>query len=649
MKREGKRKMAATTVYRPVRFDRVTIDDRFWAPKIELNRAVTIPTAYDKCKETGRIDAFRQDWKPGQEPVPHVFWDSDVAKWIEAASFSLATTPDPALDAQLDELIVLIASAQQEDGYLNTHYTAVEPENRWTNLRDNHELYCAGHLIEAAVAHYEATGKRGLLQVACRYADYIGTVFGTGPGQKRGYCGHEEIELALVKLYRTTGEPRYLQLGSYFVEERGREPHYFDLEAAQRGEEPGRLTHHVREYSQSHKPVREQDRVVGHSVRAMYLYAAMADLAAEQDDDSLYAACERLWTHLCTKHMYLTGGIGASAANEGFTNDYELPNETAYCETCASIGLIMWNHRMLQRRTDGKYADVMERVLYNGAISGISMDGKQYFYGNPLASYRTSVPKRGDKTMPDYYRRSDWFGCSCCPPNLSRLLASLGQYAYSTRADELVVHLYMQGEAEFDLDGRRVRVIVETDYPWDGDIRLRLAMDEPTRFALKLRIPGWCEAYELAVNGSPAADGAGPERGYESIDREWSAGDEIRLRLHMPVERVYAHPDVRHNIGHAALQRGPLVYCVEQADHDVPVRSLLLPRETELAPVFEPELLGGVVTLRGSAVCADRGGWEHTLYRTSRPLLTACAITAVPYYSWANREPGEMKVWLPES
>jgi DUF1680 family protein len=348
----------------------VTIDGGFWGPRLEINRQRTLPIEYKQCKDTGRIDAFRLDWKPGAGPAPHIFWDSDVAKWIEAASYALNSHPDAALEGVVDETIALIASAQQADGYLNTHFTVVEPGKRWTNLRDRHELYCAGHLIEAGVAHFQATGKRALLDVVCRYADHIAAVFGPGPAQKRGYPGHEEIELALVKLYRATGERRYLDLSLYFINERGSQPHYYDLEALERGEEPGKFRFKTYAYMQAHLPVREQRQVVGHAVRAMYLYAAMADLAAETGDESLLQACEVLWEDLCLRKMYLTGGIGPSTDNEGFTGAYDLPNETAYAETCASIGLVFWAQRMLQSGCESRYADVMEGALYNGVLIG---------------------------------------------------------------------------------------------------------------------------------------------------------------------------------------------------------------------------------------------------------------------------------------
>ncbi|HEU5230945.1 MAG TPA: beta-L-arabinofuranosidase domain-containing protein, partial [Ktedonobacteraceae bacterium] len=370
----------------PVAHTAVTIEDGFWALRLRELREHTLPLMYEQFKQNGHFALFQGEWRLEKKPIPYVFWESEVTKWLEAASYSLASHPDAALNALVDEVITLIASIQQPDGYLNAWFTTVEPEKRWTNLRDWHELYCAGHLIEAAVAHFEATGKRTLLDVACRYADYIDTIFGREEGKRRGYCGHEEIELALIKLYRATQEQRYLALAHYFVEERGQQPFFFDEEARARGEDPAHFWAKTYEYCQSHLPVREQDKVVGHAVRAMYLYCAMADLARELDDQSLLQACQRLWQHLCSTRLYLTGGLGSSADNEGVTTDYDLPNEAAYAETCAAAGLVFWSHRMLQIDTDRRYADVLEQALYNGVLSGLSLDGASFFYENPLES-----------------------------------------------------------------------------------------------------------------------------------------------------------------------------------------------------------------------------------------------------------------------
>ncbi len=619
----------------PVSWKAVTIDDPFWTPHIRVNREHTLPSIYRFCQETGRIGALRLDWKPGMEPVPHIFWDSDVAKWLEAASYSLATHPDPALEAQVDEVIRLIVAAQQPDGYLNTYFTVVEPEKRWTNLRDWHELYCAGHLIEAAVAHFQATGKRVLLDALCRYADYIDTVFGIAPGKKRGYPGHEEIELALVKLYRVTGEKRYLHLSQYFIDERGRQPHYFDREARLRGEDPAAFQHKIYEYNQSHLPVREQREVVGHAVRAMYLYSAMADLARELHDQSLFDADQRLWNHLCTTRLYITGGLGPSRHNEGFTADYDLPNETAYAETCAAIGLVFWNHRMLQLDCEARYADVLERALYNCVLSGVSLDGQKFFYENPLASLGT-------------HHRQEWFWVACCPPNIARLLASLGQYIYAVNDKDLVVHLYIQSTAQMTVGGREVTVRQETTYPWNGTINLRLGMDEPSMFGLRLRIPGWCQNAQLKVNGDVFDIASHLEQGYVRVERVWQADDRVELELAMPVERMYAHPNVRQDAGCVVLQRGPLVYCLEGADNKVPLHHIVVPRTAEMASHFGPDVLGGVTVVSGNALLEEDTDWTGTLYRSWPASLQSGAITAIPYYAWDNRQPGEMRVWLRE-
>jgi DUF1680 family protein len=638
----------SSRLFQPVPLAAVAVTDGFWAPKLRVNRERTIPIEYEQCKATGRIDAFRLDWTPGKQPVPHIFWDSDVAKWIEAASYTLAVESDfksadfgRGLDALLDEVIALIACAQQPDGYLNVHFTAVEPEKRWTNLRDWHELYCAGHMIEAAVAHFQATGKRSLLDVVCRYADYIGTVFGVGPGQKRGYPGHEEIELALIKLYRVTGKRRYLELSRYFVDERGRQPHYYDLEARARGDDPRKFWARTYEYNQSHLPVREQSEVVGHAVRAMYLYSAMADLAAETSDEGLRRACERLWTHLCTRRLYITGGIGPSRHNEGFTADYDLPNETAYAETCAAIGFVFWNQRLLQLDCDGRYADMLERALYNGVLSGVSLDGERFFYENPLASL-------GQR------HRQPWFDCACCPPNIARLLASLGGYIYSQNDHEVAVHLYAASSARLDIGGAGLTLRQETRYPWGGEATIRLEMAQPLSFRLRLRIPGWCRSASVAVNGEPVDLTGVVERGYACLPavngqpRVWQPGDRITLNLAMPIERVYAHPDVSQDAGRVALQRGPLVYCLEQADNLAPVGRIALPGHAELAARFEPDLLGGVVAITGQALVADAADWPNDLYRPQRPALSPCTIKAIPYYAWDNRASGAMQVWMPE-
>ena len=625
-----------STLMKAIPFTNVKIEDQFWAPKLEINRTKTIPYEFKQCKETGRIDAFKLDWKPGIEPMPHYFWDSDVAKWIEAASYSLATNPDPELDALLDSVLELIASAQQPDGYLNVYFTVVEPERRWKDLRDAHELYCAGHLMEAGVAHFQATGKRNFLDVVCRYADYIDRVFGAEEGKLKGYPGHQEIELALVKLYRVTGEERYLRLSQFFIDERGKQPHYFELEKKESkgAAEDFMNTHKDKNaYNQSHLPVREQSKVVGHAVRALYMYCAMADLAGELNDPTLLEACERLWDNLHNKNMYITGGIGSTRNNEGFTFDYDLPNETAYAETCASVAVVFWNHRLLQLNCDGKYADSMERALYNGVLSGISLDGEKFFYANPLASL-------GDT------HRSDWFGCACCPPNIARLLASLGEYIYSFTQNEVITHLYVKGSAEFEIDNTAVTLKQDTNYPWDGTVNINFEVERPVSFGLKLRIPGWCREARLYVNGEQQEIQV--NKGYVRIEKEWSNEDQVELFLSMPADRFYSNPNVRQNVNHVALQRGPLVYCLESVDNTENLNRIVLPKENEMEWVFDEQQLGGVVTLSGEAYLLNNEEWEGKLYNNAKPQQTPITITAVPYYAWDNREEGQMLVWINE-
>jgi hypothetical protein len=622
----------------PVPFTQVHLDDVFWAPRIETNRLATIPAEYKMCEGTGRIAAFDLAWKEGDPNPPHIFWDSDVAKWIEAASYSLATHPNIELDGLLDSVNQKMAQAQQADGYLNTHYIMVEPGKRWTNLRDCHELYCAGHLIEAAVAHFQATGKRTLLDTLCRYADLIDATFGTRDGQKRGYCGHEEIELALVKLYHATGVQRYLELARYFVNERGQQPYYYDLEAQTRHEDPTAFWAHTYAYMQAHVPVREQSEVTGHAVRAMYLYSAMADLANELGNAELLAACERLWDDLCLKRMYITGGIGPSASNEGFTTHYDLPDETAYAETCAAVGLVFWNHRMLQFNGDGKYADVMERALYNGTISGVSLDGCTFFYVNPLASKGA-------------HHRKGWFDCACCPPNIARLIASVGGYVYSQGDRDAWIHLYAEGEGKLQVGEKKVTLRQVTRYPWDGDISLMVQIDSPTEFTLHMRIPSWCQQYRVAVNGVPVTQTSRPVNGYLSIERTWATGDSVYLELEMPVTYVQANPNVHQALGRVALQRGPVVYCLEGCDHgNIPLDELIVRGDVAADAIFRPEyratLLGGVVVLKGTGKRTPEQDWESKLYSAKMTQLEPIELTAIPYYAWDNRAPGEMRVWF---
>ncbi len=626
----------------PVPLSRVTIQDSFWAPRQEINRRITIPAIYRRLKETGHIEQLKLEWKPGMPNPPHIFRESELAKWIEAVSYSLVTHPGEKLEALLDEIIGLLAKAQQPDGYLNAYFTVVEPGKRWMNLRDAHELYCAGHLVEAAVAHYNATGKRSLLDVMCRYADYIDSVFGPGPGQKRGYCGHPEIELALIKLYCTTGEPRYLRLSQFFVEERGKQPHYFDQEARARGENPADFWAKSYAYSQSHLPVRAQTEAVGHAVRAMYLYCATTDLALETGDETLLQTCERLYESVCHRRMYVTGGIGSDHNIEGFTSDYDLPNESAYAETCAAIGLFLWMHRMLHIACDGRYTDVMERCLFNGILSGISLTGDRFFYENPLA-----VSRQREIFWRDPLHRQEWYAVACCPPNIARVIASLGAYIYAESDTDAIVHLYVQGSGTLHVAGQKVIVRQATQYPWDGVVKITVETERSANFGLKLRIPGWCRHATLTVNGQAWA--VAPDRGYVRIQRFWNAGDEAVLTMAIPIERVYAHPQVAANRGCVALQRGPVIYCLEGVDNGDNLHLVALPRTATLEAQFEKDLLGGGVTIHGEVLRAVDSQTEmQILYSTVPPTYQPFYFKAVPYYAWDNRDTGDMLVWIHE-
>lgn len=616
----------------PVAHIAVTFEDRFWAPRLRSIRERTLPAIYEQMKGDGHFTTFQQYRQAGMHPIPYVFWESDISKWIEAASYSLATHPDASLETLVDEAIAFLVSLQQPDGYLNLWFTQVEPEKRWTNLRDLHELYCAGHLIEAAVAHFQATGKRSLLDAACRYADYIDTVFGREDGKRRGYSGHEEIELALLKLYRATGETRYLRLSQYFIEERGQQPHYFDAEARARGESPEDFWASTYEYNQSHLPVREQQKVVGHAVRAMYLYCALADLVKELHDETLLQACERFWHHLTSTQMYVTGGLGPSASNEGFTASYDLPND-AYAETCAAIGLVMWSQRMLQVDADGRYADVLERALYNGVLSGLSLEGEHFFYENPLESHGN-------------HHRQSWYKCACCPPNIARLLASLGQYMYGVNETDILVHLYAQSTSTIAMRGQNVIIRQETNYPWAGTIQLQMEMDEPIEFSMNLRVPGWCKKAQLSVNDEQLSIERYLRKGYVRLTRRWQSGDRIVLQLDMPIERVYAHPDIRVDNGCVALQRGPLVYCLEAVDNSIALHRIRLPETATLESHFDAGIPGGGVVIQANALALEAEDWSGDLYRTTPPVHRPHTLVAIPYYAWDQREPGEMRVWI---
>ena len=646
----------AFTPMNAVPFTRVLIDDQFLSPRQETNRKVTIPYVQSMSEKTGRFDSFELTkadleggWKFGM-PNPPIYWDSDVAKWIEAASYSLATHPDVELAAKVDEVIALVAASQQDDGYLNVHFTAVDPDGRWTNLRDLHELYCAGHLIEAAVAHFETTGKRTLLDPMIRYTDYIASMFGPELGKRRGYPGHEEIELALVRLWKTTGERRFLDLASYFIDERGQTPHYFDIESDERNEDEKNVDewpHTIgqrHDAKQAHLPVREQTPAAGHSVRAMYLYDGRAGVAAGTGDEGLMMACRTLWDNVTNRRMYITGGVGSTSEGERFTIDHDLPSDTAYAETCASIGLVNWATKMLQAEGDSRYADELERVLYNGFLSGVSLAGDTFFYANPLEVDPKAPYFRTRERIKPF--RQGWFDTACCPPNVIRTLAALGRYLYSENSEGVAVHLYVSGEVTAHVGDTVVTIKQETRYPWDGDVAITVELDSTAEFDLRLRIPGWCNDAKLEINGSPVEHQT--ERGYALLHRVWQAGDTVALRMAMPVERIYSDRRVRSSTGKVALGRGPIIYCLEEVDNNSGLNAVVLPRDAELNSDFEDSLFGGVATISGSAKKIVRDDGE-SLYSTNLGTLIATTVKAVPYALWGNRERGEMLVWINEA
>jgi len=630
---------------KPVPFKDVSFTDRFWAPRLETNRRVTIPHALRQCEETGRIRNFETAAAllagSAVERTFHTrypFDDSDIFKIIEGASASLETHPDPELEKKIDDLISLIAAAQEPDGYLYTARTIfqqnpfvlwVDSPERWSNLRWGHELYNAGHLYEAAAAHFRATGKRDLLEVALKNAGLVASVF--GPGKSRGVPGHQEIELGLVKLYGLTGNRSYLDLARHFIDERGR----FE----------GRGS--FGEYAQDHITLTEQTDPVGHAVRAAYYYAAAADVTALTGAGPAYrSALETLWRNAVSRKMYVTGGIGAAGEIEGFGPDDHLPNATAYCETCASIAMALWSHRLFLLTGEAAYLDVLERLLFNGILSGVSLDGDRFFYANPLASF-------------GQHQRSSWFSCACCPANIARLLPTLPGYVYAQGDGIVYVNLYVNSRASVTLPNeQKIEIIQRTDYPWEGGVNIFVDSKSAAHFTIAVRIPGWARnrpfpgdlyayadalrpAVSLKVNGQTVPVDA--DEGWVRVHRTWAMGDWLELELPMPVRRIRAHERVRENSGRIALERGPVVYCAEGADNSGYVSNLVIPEDAVLEPQKRDELLGGVIILTGRARALSRGRDGRTIIESSP------AFTAVPYFSWAHRGRGEMAIWLPRA
>ncbi len=594
---------AQTYSVQPVPFNKVKINDNFWAPRLESHAHTTLQTCIAQTEDsTERINNFAK--AAGSMEGKHkgiYFDDSDVYKAMEGIAYSLVNNPNPEYELLLDRWIDLIANSQQADGYLNTFYTLNEPENRWTDM-GKHEMYCGGHMIEAAIAYHRATGKTVFLNVAINFADHLIATF--GPDKRHWVPGHEEIELALVKLYHETDEIKYLDFAHWLLEERGKG---IGIGGAWSYEE------YWLDYVQNDAPVSEITDIKGHAVRAMYLFTGMADVAAEKELPQYVEALERVWEDVVYRNMYVTGGIGSTRTNEGFTEDYDLPNKTAYCETCASIGMVLWNNRMNLFSKDAKYVDVMERSLYNGVLPGISLRGDLFFYVNPLES-------DGD------HHRQQWYGCACCPSNVARFIPSIGNYIYLAGEEDIFVNLFIGNNAEIELGNTTVNLVQKTNYPWDGKVELEVNPHTPSEFTMNIRIPEWCNDFDISVKGDDL-DYSDPVDGYVSIRRIWKTGDKIKLNMLMPVVLVAADPKVKENIGKRAIQRGPIVYCLEQADQkEINLDNVSVSSSAS----FKTKKAKG--DLSGMTIIESKDAGEK--------------LTFIPYFSWDNRKAGKMKVWI---
>ena len=611
-----------------VNFSRVDIEDNFWKPRIYTVSTVTIPVCINQTEvKTARIRNFEKvAARKGEKHEGIYYDDSDVYKALEAIAYSLKNHPDAILEKKAGEWVDKIAAAQLPDGYLNTFYTLGNIQNRWTDM-SRHEDYCAGHLIEAAVALFNTTGKRKLLDVAIRFANHIDSTFRLQ--NLHWVSGHQEIELALVKLYKTTGDKRYLDLSDWFLQQRGH-GYYSEIPKSQ-------------EYSQDRYPMKDQTQITGHAVRAMYLYTGAADVGAAKNDSGYMKAMKQVWEDVVYRNMYLTGGIGSSGKNEGFGGDYDLPNEQAYCETCASVGMVFWNQRMNLLTGESKYIDILERCLYNGALDGLSLKGDRFFYGNPLASSGN-------------YSRSEWFGTACCPSNIARLVESVGSYIYAKSDDALWINLFVGSSGSLTIKNRNIQVKQLTNYPWDGKVQISVIPEIQTEFDLLIRIPGWAnnqpvpgntynyldtssEKISITLNGISTAYKMA--NGYAVINKTWKKGDVVELNLPMPVRKIVAVNDVTEDRNRVALQRGPLVYCFEHVDNGGQTMNLLIPDNITFTSEFKPELLNGIVVLKTDAPVATVSANGLNITVTDRK------ITAIPYYSWANRGEGQMQVWIP--
>ncbi len=611
--------------WRMVPLEAVSLTDGFWAQWQNLNRNVTLQHGYEMLDKSGCFDNLRI--VAGQQEGKirgFIFQDSDMYKWLEAVGFELQLHPNAELQKQADGVIALMAAAQENDGYLNSHYQAVEPDKRWSDLDFGHELYCAGHLFQATVAYYRATQNQQILDIATRFADNLVATF--GPGKLEGTCGHSEIELALIELYRMTDKQAYLDLSKFFIDQRGK--------GVMRG-----LGWMKAEYHQDRVPVREEDIVEGHAVRAMYLNSGVADLYLETGEQALWTALTRQWDDMTNGKMFITGGLGARYEGEAFGDPYELPSDRCYCETCAAIGSLMWNWRMLLVTGESRFADLIERTLYNGILSGLAMDGKHFFYMNPLFS-------RGG------YARQEWYACACCPPNLMRLLASLGQYFVTQDASGLQVHLYNSAAIQSELpSGKPVKLAMQTRYPWDGDVQVSIQETDGSSWTLRLRVPEWSSSATVSVNGQTIQNPT-VEAGYIVLERAWKAGDVVQLTLPMEAELMEANPRIDAVRDSVAIQRGPLVYCLEGSDHpEVNLMDVRLDEDAPLEPILRGDVGSeAIVAIQGKGFVTDANAWKGRLYRPVRKAdapRESVPITAIPFYAWGNRGANAMRVWIP--
>lgn len=657
---------------KPIDLRQIEVKDDFWKTEMELVRKEVIPYQWNALnnnipgatpsycmhnyKVAGKLNEarikygkdygkekelpffwgnFPKEGEPDEDKFyGFVFQDSDFSKWIEAVAYSLTQHPDADLEKTADEAIDIVCKAQLENGYLDTFYIISDFDKSFTNLRDAHELYCFGHLTEGAVAYYQATGKDKLLNAARKYADYIDSKMGPEDNKMHGYPGHEIAEMALIRLYEATGDKKYLNLSKYFVDERGKEPFFFDSEE---GRKPDPA--HPDYYHQAHKPVRDQDEAVGHAVRAVYLYSGMADVARLTGDEELLAACDRLFENITGKRMYVTGGIGSTHIGEAFTFDYNLPNDTAYSETCAAIGLVFFCRRMLEINADRKYADVMERAVYNGVLSGMALDGKSFFYVNPLEVNPEACKLDARKEHVKHVRQK-WFGCACCPPNIARLISSIPAYAYTENEKTLYMHLYIGGRIKKTFENGEVEFFVESGFPWNGSVKISATCEHAVKGTLALRVPGWCKT-KIEING------AVEKNGYLYLEKEWKNGDEITLDFEMNPIVLMANTNVREDSGKLCVTRGPLVYCLEEADNGKNLQNLLLEPDK---PMRVDKIEIGARKMNSIIACGLRvedSPKGSGLYMEYKPLeANPTELTFVPYFAWNNRGEGEMTVWM---